>query len=119
MRMQISRLNHLIEFGKLDWVATDTLEGSSEKFVPLQTLHCAFYQCSLTQQYNLLGTKLEGTIVVAVRSQYRVSDKLQARLVGSQKIYNIVTISRDDSHSLNRYDLITLKAIDKVGGSND
>lgn len=119
MRMQISRLNHLIEFGKPDWVATDTLEGSKETFKPLQTLHCAFYQRSLTQQYNLLGTKLEGTIVVAVRSQYHVSDKLQARFTDSPQVYNIVTVSRDDSHSLNRYDLITLKAVDKVGDSND
>lgn len=118
MRMQISRLSHLIEFGKFEAIPTDTLEGSQEVFKPQQKLHCALYQRSLTQQYSLLGTKLEGTTVVAVRSQYHVNDKLQAKLDSSDTVYNIVTISRDDSHSLNRYDLITLKAINKVGASN-
>lgn len=118
MRMQISRLSHLIELGKFEAVLTDTLEGSKEVFRPQQKLHCALYQRSLAQQYSLLGTKLEGTIVVAVRSQYHVNDKLQAKLDDDSTIYDIVTISRDDSHSLNRYDLITLKKSEKVGASN-
>lgn len=100
-------------------VDTDTIEGSIPQFVVKQTLHCAFYQRSQNQQYALLGTKLEDTIVVAVRSQYHVDKKMKARLDDDKdKIYRIVTISRDDSHDLRRYDLLTLQAIKKVGDGN-
>ena len=119
MRLPISRLNHLIELGVTDTVPTDTLEGSKEVFVPKQKLHCAFYQRSLTQQYQLLGTKLSGTIVVAVRSQYHVKDDQLAKIDGEPTIYKIVTISRDDSHTPIRYDLITLQDVEKVGNAND
>lgn len=118
MRLPISRLNHLIEFGVTDTVPADTLEGSKEVFVPKQKLHCAFYQRSLTQQYQLLGTKLNGTIIVAVRSQYHVQDDQLARIDGEPTIYKIVTISRDDSHTPIRYDLVTLQNIEKVGSDN-
>ena len=119
MRLPISRLNHLIEFGVTDTVPTDTLEGSKEVFVTKQKLHCAFYQRSLTQQYQLLGTKLSGTIVVAIRSQYRVDNQLLAKLDCEEKLYKIVAISRGESHSPIRYDLLTLKDIEKVGAGND
>lgn len=55
--------------------------------------------------------------MVAVRSQYHVDDTLRARLDGKEQVYRIVSISRDDSHDLRRYDLITLQKIQKVGGS--
>ncbi|WP_331205191.1 phage head closure protein [Limosilactobacillus reuteri] len=119
MRLPISRLNHLIEFGVTDTVPTDTIEGSKEVFVPKQKLHCAFYQRSLTQQYQLLGTKLNGTIIVAVRSQYHVKDDQLARIDDGPTVYKIVNISRDDSHTPIRYDLITLQNIEKVGTAND
>lgn len=118
MRLPISRLNHLIEFGVTDTVPADTLEGSTEVFVSKQKLHCAIYQRTQTQQYQLLGTKLEGTTVVAVRSQYQVDDRLLARLDGGGAQYKIITISRDESHSPIRYDLITLKDVRKVGTKN-
>jgi SPP1 family predicted phage head-tail adaptor len=119
VRLPISRLNHLIEFGVTDTVPTDTLEGSKEVFIPKQKLHCAFYRRSLTQQYQLLGTQLNGTIIVAVRSQYQVKDDQLAKIDGKPTIYKIVTISRDDSHSSIRYDLVTLQDVKKVGAKND
>lgn len=118
MRMPISRLNHLIEFGVPENVDTDTLEGSAEKFVPKQKLHFAYYQRSQTQQYQLLGTDLEHTIVVAVRSQYHVDDAQLARIKGDDTIYKIMSISRGEAHSPINYDLITLKDVQKVGAAN-
>lgn len=120
MRMPISRFNHLIEFGTTDTVDTDTLEGSEEVFVPKQTLHFAYYQRSQTQQYQLLGTDLEHTIVIAVRSQYHVDDTQLARIKGDEKqtTYKVMSISRGEAHSPINYDLITLKDIKKIGGSN-
>lgn len=118
MKLPISRLNHLIELGVTDTADTDTLEGSKETFVPQQTLHCAIYQRSQTQQYQLLGTKLEGTIVVAIRAQYHVDNKLLAKLDNGEKLYKVVAISRDETHSPIRYDLVTLQDVTKVGTNN-
>lgn len=116
MKLPISRLNHIIELGTVSTVPSRTLGGSKQKFVPTQTLHCAIYQRSQTQQYALIGTTLEDTTVIAVRSQYRVDKQLKVRLDG--KLYNIVTISRDENHSTIQYDLLTLKEIKKAGASN-
>lgn len=119
MKLAISRLNHLIEFGVSEEIDTDTIEGSTPQFVPKRKLHCAFYQRSQNQQLSILGTKLEDTIVVAVRSQYRVDDQMLAQLDGNKDVtYKILTISRDDSHSMHRFDLITLKDVSKVGVDN-
>lgn len=116
MKLPISRLNHLIEFGVAEPVDSDTIGGSRPVFRPQQTLHCAFYQRSQNQQYALVGTDLEDTIVVAVRSQYRVNDQMLAQLDGDDSItYQIVTISRDESHAVTRYDLITLKDVNGGG----
>lgn len=116
MKLPISRLNHKVKFGKAETISDESIEGSHESFIARQQLHCAFYQRSQTQQYQLLGTKLEGTIVIAVRSQYHVEDDLQAQIDDDNTIYNIVTISRDESHSPIRYDLITLKDTGKKVG---
>lgn len=118
MKLPISRLNHLIEFGVTETVDTDTLEGSEEKFVTKQTLHFAYYQRSQTQQYQLLGTNLENTIVIAVRSQCHVDDTQLAHIHGDETTYKVMSISRGESHSPINYDLITLKDIKKVGSAN-
>lgn len=118
MRLAISRLNHLIELGVSEAVDSDTIEGSTPTFTVKQKLHCAFYQRSQQQQLSILGTKLEDTITVAVRSQYKVDKSMLARLDGEDTIYKIVTISRDDSHSMHRFDLVTLKDVNKEGAGN-
>lgn len=116
MKLPISRLNHLVKFGEVKTFEDDSIEGSHEEFQEHQQLHCAFYQRSQTQQYQLLGTKLEGTVVIAVRSQYHIHRDLQAKLDGDETIYNVITISRDESHTPIRYDLITLKDTGKKVG---
>lgn len=118
MRLAISRLNHRISFGSTQTVATDTLEGSMETFVPKKTIHFAYYQRTQSQQYQLLGTELEGTVVIAVRSQERIDEALLAKITGDDTVYRIVAISRDESHNGPRYDLITLKSTQKVGVKN-
>lgn len=118
MKLAVNRLNHLIEFGVSETIDTDTIEGSTQQFVAKRKLHCAFYQRSQSQQLSILGTKLEDTIVVAVRSQYKVDQQMLAQIDGNTDVtYKIVTISRDDSHSMHRFDLITLKDVTKEGAS--
>lgn len=119
MKIAISQLRHIVELGTMESEWSDNIDGSSPKFVAQRKLHCAFYQRSQTQQYSLLGTALEGTIVIAVRSQYNVNDTMLARLDGNDKVtYKIVAISRGVSHSLRNYDLVTLKDTRKVGADN-
>ena len=115
MRLAISRLNKIIELGKMETTSTRTIQGAKAEFVPSRTLHCAIYQRTQNQQYQLLGTNLEGTIVIAVRSQSQVDDVMRVRFKGEKTIYTIVAISRDQSHNLPRYDLLTLQMISKVG----
>lgn len=118
MQLAISRLNKVIELGKMETTTTRTIQGSKVEFVPSRTLHCAIYQRSQTQQYQILGTQLEGTIVIAVRSQAKVDDAMRVRFKGADTIYRIVNTSRDASHNYPRYDLITLRDIKKGGLNN-
>lgn len=116
MKLPISRLNHTIELGTVVTVQNRSLGGSRQEFKATRTIHCAIYQRSQTQQYALIGTTLEDTTVIAVRSQYQVDKQLKVCLDG--KLYNIVTVSRDENHSTTQYDLLTLKEIKKAGASN-
>lgn len=118
MKLPISRLNHIIELGTVSTVPSRTLGGSRQKFVPTQTLHCAIYQRSQSQQYALVGTALADTTVVAVRSQYRVDKQLKVRFKDDSTVYDILTISRDESHTTTRYDLLTLRDTKKAGATN-
>ena len=115
MKLAISRLNKIVEFGKPHTTQTRTIEGSKTEFNVVKTLHYAIYQRTLAQQYQLAGTELANTIVIAVRSQAKVDDALQARFKGETQTYRIVNISRDESHNYPRYDLITLSKITKTG----
>lgn len=116
MKLPVSRLNHIVEFGVSELVDDGSINGTTRQFTPQLKLHCAIYQRSMSQQYQLIGTKLMNTIVIAVRSQYKVNDQLLARFEG--KVYRIVTISRDQSHNLPRYDLITLQLFEKGVAKN-
>lgn len=115
MKLAISRLNKIVEFGKPHTTQTRTIEGSKTEFKVVKTLHCAIYQRTLAQQYQLIGTELANTIVIAVRSQAQVDDALQVRFQGDTQTYRIVNISRDESHNLPRYDLVTLSKVSKAG----
>ena len=118
MRLRFERLASKATFGSIKTVSTDTLEGSTEEFVPERTLYCAFYQRTQNQNYQLLGTKLEDTIVIAVRSRAKVDNSLLVRLNGHKATYKILSIARDNTRFPDTFDLITLKDIEKVGDGN-
>ncbi len=119
MKIAISQLRHIVELGTMESEWSDSIDGSSPKFVSQRKIHCAYYQRSQTQQYSLIGTALEGTIVIAVRSQYKIDNSMLARLDGDNNItYKIVAISRGVGHTTRNYDLLTLKDTRKVGANN-
>lgn len=75
-------------------------------FVPAYSLHFKQQKRTLTQQYTLVGTRLDNSITIIVRHDTRNISQKQARLDGV--VYNISDISPDDSNDALRYDYLTL-----------
>ena len=75
-------------------------------FVPNYSLHFKQQNRTLTQQYTLVGTRLDNSITVIVRHDVRNASQHQARIDGI--VYDISDISPDDSNDAIRYDYLTL-----------
>ena len=75
-------------------------------FVPAYSLHFKQQKRTLTQQYTLVGTRLDNSITIIVRHDARNINQKQARLDGV--VYDISDISPDDSNDALRYDYLTL-----------
>ena len=75
-------------------------------FVPAYSLHYKQQKRTLTQQYTLVGTRLDNSITIIVRHDTRNASQKQARLDGV--VYDISDISPDDSNDAIRYDYLTL-----------
>lgn len=75
-------------------------------FVPAYSLHFKQQKRTLTQQYTLVGTRLDNSITIIVRHDARNINQKQARLGGI--VYDISDISPDDSNDAIRYDYLTL-----------
>ncbi|WP_203623344.1 phage head closure protein [Lacticaseibacillus sp. 866-1] len=75
-------------------------------FVPVYSLHFKQQKRTLTQQYTLVGTRLDNSITIIVRHDARNINQKQARLYGV--VYDISDISPDDSNDAIRYDYLTL-----------
>lgn len=75
-------------------------------FVPTYSLHFKQQKRTLTQQYTLVGTRLDNSITIIVRHDARNINQKQARLDGV--VYDISDISPDDSNDAIRYDYLTL-----------
>lgn len=75
-------------------------------FVPAYSLHCKQQKRTLTQQYTLVGTRLDNSITIITRHDDRNAAQQQARLGGI--VYDIADVSPDDSNDAIRYDYLTL-----------
>lgn len=80
-------------------------------FVPVYSLHFKQQKRTLTQQYTLVGTRLDNSITIIVRHDTRNASQKQARLDGV--VYDIADVSPDDSNDAIRYDYLTLTKIAK------
>lgn len=80
-------------------------------FVPTYSLHFKQQKRTLTQQYTLVGTRLDNSITIIVRHDDRNTDQQQARI--SNTIYNIADVSPDDSNNYIKYDYLTLIKVTK------
>jgi SPP1 family predicted phage head-tail adaptor len=80
-------------------------------FVPAYTLHFKQQKRTLTQQYTLIGTRLDNSITIIVRHDDRNIAQQQARIDGV--VYNVADVSPDDSNNAIRYDYLALVKITK------
>lgn len=75
-------------------------------FVMDYMLHFKQQKRTLTQQYSLIGTRLDNSITIIVRHDYRNIRQQQAKIDGV--VYDISDISPDDGNDYIRYDYLTL-----------
>ncbi|WP_063515649.1 phage head closure protein [Schleiferilactobacillus harbinensis] len=80
-------------------------------FVLAYTLHYKQQKRTLTQQYSLIGTRLDNSITIIVRHDDRNVNQQQARIGGI--VYNIADVSPDSSNNVIKYDYLTLLKITK------
>lgn len=75
-------------------------------FVPAYSLHFKQQKRTLTQQYTIVGTRLDNSITIITQHDARNAAQQQARLDGI--VYDIADVSPDDSNDAIRYDYLTL-----------
>lgn len=114
MQIAVHRFRKIINFGHVKSVENDNTGDYDETFVSDFSLHFAFYQRSQTQNYQLLNTDLENTIVIAVRSRNGVDKTFQAQFKNDDRVFSIADISQDATDLPVGYDLVTLKFSKKV-----
>lgn len=113
MKLKPSDFNRRITFGK----TKDKLDKSGNfyvpKLIPELSLWCAPRIRTLNQQYQIMKTELEDTIIVAIRHNPKINETYNAEY--RDELYNIVSISTDDTNQTFAYDFITLKKVKKAG----
>lgn len=112
-RILPSQFNRVAQFGTLSSTEKPNTGSYDPTFVPQIVLHVCPSKRSITQQYQVMGTTLEDTIVIIIRHNPKVNKSLQVSYGGQR--YAILDISQDDSFNINTYDYLTLKLTEKAG----
>lgn len=84
-----------------------------DKFVSDYTLHYKEQKRTLSQQYQLVGSRLDDTITIITRHDSRNSKATKAHLGSTD--YDVLDCSPDDSGDYIRYDYFTLKKVQGHG----
>lgn len=105
-----SDFSHVVELGNPQSHRTGAGLNITS-FVPAYTLHYKQQKRTLTQQYTLIGTRLDNSITLITRHDDRNANQKQARIDGIT--YNIADVSPDDGNDYIRYDYLTLVKITK------
>ncbi|WP_437394956.1 phage head closure protein [Melissococcus plutonius] len=113
VKMLYSKFNKRAQFGSIKTTRNDNTGDNDQVFVPLFVKWCKPQRRTANQSYTIYGTALEGTVVIVIRHDIRVNDKLKVKYDGD--IYDIVINSPDDSGGYITYDYLTLRKIKKVG----
>lgn len=106
-----SQFNKRVHFGIIKPVLNEASGDYEESFVETFEVWAMIQHRSLSLEYKISGTTLDGTILVVVRHNDKLTDQLKAKLNGV--MYNISNISPDNSNYMS-YDYITLKQYEEV-----
>lgn len=110
-----SDFNKRVQFGTVGTVENINTGGTKKEFKPTMRLWYAAHTRTMTQQYQLLNTSLQGTIMITIRHNKSVTEQLLAKLNDDDQVYKVVAVSSDDSNHYLTYDLVTLQKTDKLG----
>lgn len=108
LKYKPSDFNKKIKFGTVESVMNEINGNMVNKFVSQLTLRYAPKTRTMTQQYTILGTKLEDTILIVIRHNKELNDQFIAQMPDG-KYYTVEGISPDDSNNVITYDIVTLK----------
>lgn len=111
--MKPSDFNRKIKLGHTEDVLDESGNFYNSEFISDLTLWCAPRTRTLNQQYQIMNTELQDTIVVVIRHNSAVNDTYAVRYQNQD--YQIVSISPDDSNKFITYDFITLRKVKKAG----
>lgn len=111
-----ANFNRKAQFGTVKSVLNTNTGGYNDSFVAQLSLWCAARTRTLTQQYQIENTELNDTIIITIHHNSKVNSSM--RVVYQGKQYSIVDISSDDSNQYMTYDFVTMKLVNKAGGSN-
>lgn len=106
-----SDLNRQVDFTTTKTVISPVNGSPSKKPVTLFTKWGAIRRRNLTQQYVVIGTTVEDSIVIGVAHDSRITKALGVTLAGVN--YQILDISPDETNNYLTYDLITIKQVAK------
>lgn len=111
-KLLFSEFNQRIKFGDVKYIRNPNTGDNDEKFVPDFEMWCKPQKRTANQSYSIHGTDLEGTIVVVIMHDDRVSTKLKAKY--KEQTYDIVINNSDESGTYMAYDYLTLRQVKKV-----
>lgn len=102
-----SLFNQRIEFQTVSSVADDLTGDTIEKPVRLFECWCAPQRRTMSQQFQLTGLGLDDTLTVAIRHNDKVQEATLAKY--KNEIYEVVSISPDDTNNYMSYDYIVIR----------
>lgn len=119
-RYRAYQMAGIAEFCTLEAVENRNTGMTTVKPVTVMTQHYAPIRRTLNQTYSLVGTELDNTRIIAVQHTGKLVDllesnphKVQVRIKGA--MYNIVTNSIDDTNVYIKYDLLTIRKVERNG----
>lgn len=110
-RILPSQFNKIAQFGTVKNTENDNTGDYDTEFVSDFSLHVLPSKRSITQQYQVIGTELEDTVVIVIRHNPKVTKSLKVIYAG--RTYDILDISQDDSFNINAYDYLTMKILER------
>lgn len=107
--------SHVAQFGTTKDVTNKYTGATISAFVPSYKLHYTTNKRTLTQQYLLVGTRLDNSVVIVTRHDNRNATAQLVKL-DDGVTYSVNECSPDDSNDYIRYDYLTLKKVTSGGG---